>query len=129
MKKVVSQFGRGPLEQKLTVGDLHFLSDADPTKGGTGSGPSPHEYLDAALAACTSMILKKYAGLKSMNPENAAVTVDIVREDDVEIFSREIKFTGNLISAEKERLLKIADKCPIHKALAGNIQIKTLLVN
>jgi putative redox protein len=129
MRKVISQFGQGPLQQKLTVGDLHFVSDAEVSKGGSGTGPSPHEFLGAALAACTSMTLKMYAGRKSMNLENAVVTVDIVREDDVEIFSREIKFTGNLTPEEKERLLEIADKCPIHKALAGEIQIKTQLVN
>ena len=129
MRKVISQFGQGPLQQKLSVGELNFVSDAEVSKGGSGTAPSPHEYLGAALAACTSMTLKMYAGRKSMSLENAVVTVDIVREDDVEIFSREIEFTGNLTAEEKERLLEIADKCPIHKALAGQIQIKTQLVN
>ena len=129
MRKVVSQFGQGPLQQKLTVGDLHFLSDAEISKGGSGTGPSPHEYLGAALAACTSMTLKMYAGRKEMKLENAIVTVDITRADDVEIFSREIQLQGHLSAEEKERLLEIANKCPIHKALAGQIQIKTQLVN
>ncbi len=129
MRKVVSQFGQGPLQQKLTVGDLHFLSDAEVSKGGSGTGPSPHEYLGAALAACTSMTLKMYAGRKEMKLDNAVVTVDIERSNDVEIFSREIQLQGNLSREEKERLLEIADKCPIHKALAGQIQIKTQLVN
>ena len=129
MRKVVSQFGQGPLQQKLTAGDLHFLSDAEVSKGGSDTGPSPHEYLGAALAACTSMTLKMYAGRKEMKLENAIVTVDIERSDDVETFSREIQLQGNLSEEEKERLLEIADKCPIHKALAGQIQIKTQLVN
>ena len=129
MRKVVSQFGQGPLQQKLTAGDLHFLSDAEVPKGGSGTGPSPHEYLGAALAACTSMTLKMYAGRKEMKLENAIVTVVIERADDVETFSREIQLQGNLSAEEKERLLEIADKCPIHKALAGQIQIKTQLVN
>ena len=129
MRKVVSQFGQGPLQQKLTVGDLHFLSDAEVSKGGSGTGPSPHEYLGAALAACTSMTLKMYAGRKEMKLDNAIVTVDIERHDDVETFSREIQLEGNLSTEEKERLLEIAHKCPIHKALAGQIQIKTQLVN
>jgi putative redox protein len=64
-----------------------------------------------------------------MNLENAIVTVDIERTNDVEIFSREIQLQGNLSAEEKGRLLEIADKCPIHKALAGQIQIKTQLVN
>ncbi|MBU3625394.1 OsmC family protein [Polynucleobacter sp. JS-Safj-400b-B2] len=129
MRKVVSQFGQGPLQQKLTAGDLHFLADAEVSKGGSGTGPSPHEYLGAALAACTSMTLKMYAGRKEMKLENAIVTVDIERADDIETFSREIQLQGSLSVEEKERLMEIADKCPIHKALAGQIQIKTQLVN
>ena len=129
MRKVVSQFGQGPLQQKITAGDLHFLADAEVSKGGAGTGPSPHEYLGAALAACTSMTLKMYAGRKEIKLDNAIVTVDIERVDDVEIFSREIQLQGSLSSEEKERLLEIANKCPIHKALAGLIQIKTQLVN
>jgi putative redox protein len=129
MRKVVSQFGEGHLQQKLTAGDLQFLSDAYVTNGGDGSGPTPHEYLGAALAACTSMTLKMYAGRKLMNLVNAIVTVDIERIDDVEIFKREIELQGSLSAEEKERLLEIANKCPIHKALAGDIQIKTQLAN
>ena len=129
MRKVISQFGEGQLQQKLTAGDLHFLADAEVSKGGAGTGPSPHEYLGAALAACTSMTLKMYAGRKEMKLDNAIVTVDIERHDDVETFSRDIQLQGNLSAEEKERLLEIAHKCPIHKALSGQIQIKTQLVN
>jgi putative redox protein len=129
MRKVISQFGEGPLQQKLSTGDLHFLSDAYTVNGGNETGPTPHEYLGAALAACTSMTLKMYSVRKSMNLENAIVTVDIERADDVEKFSRNIELVGNLSAEEKERLLEIANKCPIHKALAGQIQIKTQLVN
>ena len=129
MRKVESQFGEGPLQQKLSAGDLHFLSDAELSKGGSGTGPSPHEYLGAALAACTSMTLKMYASRKEMNLENAIVTVDIESAYDIEKFTRDIQMIGNLNAEEKERLMEIANKCPIHKALAGQIQIKTQLVN
>ena len=129
MRKIISQFGDGPLQQKLTAGELHFLSDQEVSKGGSGTGPSPHEYLGAALAACTSMTLKMYAGRKQMKLDNALVTVDITRADDVERFSREIQLVGDLSTDDKERLLEIANKCPIHKALAGRIEIKTQLVN
>lgn len=129
MRKVVSQFGEGPLQQKLTTGDLHFLSDAYISNGGNGTGPTPHELLGAALAACTSMTLKMYAGRKSMNLDNAIVTVDIERVNDVETFSRDIQLQGKLTLEEKNRLIEIANKCPIHKALAGEIQIKTQLVD
>ena len=129
MRKVESQFGEGPLQQKLTTGDLHFLSDAYMSNGGNGTGPTPHEYLAAALAACTSMTLKMYAGRKSIQLDNAIVTVDIERVEDVESFTRDVQLIGNLSNEEKERLLDIANKCPIHKALTGRIQIKTQLVS
>ena len=129
MRKVQSQFGEGSLQQKLTTGNLHFVSDVEVGKGGGGAGPSPHEYLGAALAACTSMTLKMYATHKAMNLDNVIVTVDIEREDELEKFTRDIELIGNLSAAEKERLIEIANKCPIHKALAGEIQIKTQLIN
>jgi putative redox protein len=129
MRKVVSQFGQGPLQQKLTTGDLHYVSDAEVSKGGNGTGPSPHEFLGAALAACTSMTLKMYSERKSIQLKNAIVTVDIERHDDVEIFTRHIELVGDLDAEQRARMLEIAQRCPIHKALAGEIQIKTQLVN
>jgi putative redox protein len=129
MRKVQSQFGQGPLQQKLAVGNLHFLADAEVNLGGSGTGPSPHEYLAAALASCTSMTLKMYAEHKAWKLENAIVTVDIERSSDIEIFIREIQLTGDLDAEQKVRLLEIATKCPIHKALVGEIQIKTQLVD
>ena len=129
MRNVQSQFGVGSLQQKLAVGDLHFLADAEVARGGSGTGPSPHEYLAAALASCTSMTLKMYSERKTWKLENAIVTVDIERTNDVEILSRDIQLIGELDNEQKERLLDVASKCPIHKALAGEIQIKTQLVN
>ena len=128
MRKVQSQFGTGPLQQKLMVDDLHFLADAEVTRGGTGTGPSPHEYLAAALASCTSMTLKMYAERKTWKLDNAIVTVDIERENDVETFIRDIRLVGDLDVEQRTRLLDIATKCPIHKALGGEIQIKTQLL-
>jgi putative redox protein len=129
MRKVISQFGSGTFQQKLTVGDFHLVADTSLENGGDGAGPNPHEYLGAALAACTSMTLKMYAGRKGMGLENAIVTVDIERINEIEVFSRDIQLVGNLSAEEKERLLEIANKCPLHKALSGEIQIKTQLVN
>ena len=105
------------------------MADAELARGGAGTGPSPHEYLAAALASCTSMTLKMYAERKSWKLENVLVTVDIERVNDVEILIRDIQLVGELDNEQKERLLDVATKCPIHKALAGEIQIKTQLVN
>lgn len=128
MRKVETQFGSGAYEQRITVGSHHLLSDVDASKGGSDSSPSPHEYLAAALAACTGMTLKMYASRKSWGLENAIVTVDINRVDDVERFTRDITLVGNLDAEQTARLMDIADKCPVHKALIGTITVETRLV-
>ena len=128
MRKVETQFGSGAYAQSVTVGSHQLASDVDASKGGGDSGPSPHEYLAAALASCTGMTLKMYAGRKSWGLENAIVTVDISRTDDVERFTRTISLVGNLDAEQTARLLEIANKCPVHKALVGTIAIDTQLV-
>jgi putative redox protein len=128
MRKVETQFGSGAYDQSITVGSHHLMSDVDASKGGSDSGPSPHEYLAAALATCTGMTLKMYASRKSWGLENAIVTVNISRSDEVERFAREITLVGNLDAEQTARLLDIADKCPVHKALMGTIAIDTRLV-
>lgn len=127
MRAVVSRFGSGHFQQALEVGSDHFVSDVDQEKGGNSTGPSPHEYLGAALAACTGMTLKMYAGRKSWDLQDAIVTVDILGADEVEIFKRTIQLLGNIDTEQRERLLEIANKCPVHNALAGKIEIQTIL--
>jgi putative redox protein len=128
MRNVETQFGSGAYEQSVIVGAHHLMSDVDTSKGGSDSGPSPHEYLAAALASCTGMTLKMYAGRKSWGLENAIVTVNISRADEVERFTRTISLVGNLDAEQTARLLEIANKCPVHKALIGTIEIDTQLV-
>jgi len=128
MRAVVSRFGSGHFQQALEVGNNHFVSDIDQAKGGNSSGPSPHEYLGAALAACTGMTLKMYAQRKSWDLQDAIVTVDIERVNDIEKFKRSIKLVGAVDAEQSQRLLEIANKCPVHKALIGTIEINTELL-
>ena len=128
MRAVVSRFGSGHFQQALEVGNDHFVSDIDEAKGGNSSGPSPHEYLGGALAACTGMTLKMYAQRKSWDLQDAIVTVDIERVNDIEKFKRSIKLVGVVDAEQSQRLLEIANKCPVHKALTGTIEINTELL-
>ncbi|NCY12239.1 MAG: OsmC family peroxiredoxin [Burkholderiaceae bacterium] len=128
MRAVVSRFGSGHFQQALEVGNDHFVSDIDEAKGGNSSGPSPHEYLGAALAACTGMTLKMYAQRKSWDLQDVIVTVDIERVNDIEKFKRSIKLVGVVDAEQSQRLLEIANKCPVHKALTGTIEINTELL-
>jgi putative redox protein len=128
MRAVVSRFGSGNFQQALEVGNDRFISDIAKDKGGDALGPSPHEYLGAALAACTGMTLKMYAKRKSWDLQDAIVTVDIERENEIEKFKRSIKLVGITDAEQSERLLEIANKCPVHKALTGTIEINTELL-
>jgi putative redox protein len=128
MRAVVSRFGSGHFQMALEVGNDHFVSDIDEAKGGNSLGPSPHEYLGAALAACTGMTLKMYAQRKSWDLQDAIVTVDIERVNDIEKFKRSIKLVGVVDAEQSQRLLEIANKCPVHKALTGTIEINTELL-
>ncbi len=128
MRAVVSRFGSGNFQQALEVGNDRFISDIAKDKGGDALGPSPHEYLGAALAACTGMTLKMYAKRKSWDLQDAIVTVDIERVNEIEKFKRSIKLVGITDAEQSERLLEIANKCPVHKALIGTIEIKTELL-
>ncbi|BEI43414.1 MULTISPECIES: OsmC family protein [unclassified Polynucleobacter] len=128
MRAVVSRFGSGNFQQALEVGNDRFISDIAKDKGGDALGPSPHEYLGAALAACTGMTLKMYAKRKSWDLQDAIVTVDIERENEIEKFKRSIKLVGITDTEQSGRLLEIANKCPVHKALTGTIEINTELL-
>lgn len=128
MRPVLSRFGSGHFQQALEIGSDHFVSDIEEAQGGNGTGPSPHEYLAAALASCTGMTLKMYSQRKAWDLQDAVVTVDIMRVNEVEMFKRSIELLGSIDVEQRERLLEIANKCPIHKALVGKIEIKTVLV-
>ncbi|MEY3352093.1 MAG: hypothetical protein RL533_402 [Pseudomonadota bacterium] len=84
--------------------------------------------MGAALAACTGMTLKMYAQRKSWDLQDAIVTVDIERVNDIEKFKRSIKLVGAVDAEQSQRLLEIANKCPVHKALIGTIEINTELL-
>ena len=129
MNQVFTQFGAAPLQQKISAGEHQFVADVSTKLGGANSGPSPHELLAAALGSCTGITLKMYAQRKEWPLSNAIITVDINRTNQIEHFERTIELIGNLDAEQRARLLEIANKCPVHLALAGQIQIYTQLLN
>jgi putative redox protein len=115
------------LQHVITVGSHRLLTDATVAHGGEDSGPEPHDLLAAALGACTAITLKMYALRKQMDLQDIDVRITHETENDAYVFTRRIQYFGNLSDAERARLTEIADKCPVHRTLLGQIRIITLV--
>jgi putative redox protein len=109
-----------------------FAADAGTEHGGADAAPSPHELLLGSLGACTAITLEMYAQRKGWDLQE--VTIDLQEEeiDDpnqpgkkATKITREIAVHGNLTQDQVDGLKAIADKCPIHKILAGSVLINT----
>lgn len=94
-----------------------FVMDEPESMGGTDLGPSPFALVAAALGACTNMTLRMYADMKKMALDQVETEVVHTPGQDGHHFKRTIKIQGNLSPEERERLLVIANKCPVHKLL------------
>jgi len=116
----------------------HTLADEPLAYGGTNKGMSPYGFLSAGLAACTSMTIRMYARRKGWPLDHIWVDVkhDKVHAQDAETgtrnridcFQREIHMEGDLDAAQRERLLEIADRCPVHRTLEGSSKVETRLI-
>jgi uncharacterized OsmC-like protein/pimeloyl-ACP methyl ester carboxylesterase len=116
----------------------HFLRADEPLKyGGSDLGPSPYDLLLMSLGACTSMTLRMYANLKKLPLEDIEVRLlhERVHAEDcvdcdhrIERITRRISLHGELDEAQRQRLLEIADRCPVHRTLENDPQILTELI-
>lgn len=125
--EVTTHRGTGRLQQVIEIGPHRLLTDAPADAGGEASGPAPHDLLAAALAACTTLTVNLYAKRKGWKLDEVLVSVQHGQEGAAYGFQRSIRLLGDLSGEERERLLDIANKCPVHKTLSGQIAIRTVL--
>ncbi|WP_020394710.1 OsmC family protein [Thiolinea disciformis] len=114
----------------IQAGNHQLIADEPIPLGGNDAGPAPYQYLKAALGACTAMTIKMYAERKKWPLENAIVSLRHSRDANKNsVFERDIKLLGNLDEEQRQRLLDIADRCPVHKTLSQGASILTKLVD
>jgi uncharacterized OsmC-like protein/pimeloyl-ACP methyl ester carboxylesterase len=135
---VVAETGRGRFENHVVVGDHEMLADEPESVGGAGAGPTPYQYLNAALGSCTAMTIRLYAARKKWPLKRVEVTLHHEKDhaDDcvacaegearkVDIIERSVLLEGDLSVEQRARLLEIADRCPVHRTLNSPVVIRT----
>ena len=135
---VVRETREGRFQQDVTVGAHRFLADEPLEVGGLDSGPGPYDLLLAGLGACTAMTLRLYAERKALALERVTVRLNHSRihaadcadcetkEGMLDRIERAITLRGTLDAEQRRRLLEIADKCPVHRTLTSEIDIRTV---
>lgn len=127
MREVKVGWAGGPVAQDIAVGAHRLRSDEEVEKGGEDTGPAPHELLLAALGSCTAMTLKVYAERKGWHLRNVQVVLTGEKTTEGLVITRHLEIDGDIDAEQRQRLLEIADKCPVHRSLTGTITIRTSL--
>ena len=125
--------------QNISSDDHTWLADEPVKLGGKNTGPDPYEQLLAALGACTAMTIRMYANRKKIPVDHVAVQLqhsrchkddcEGVQSDDksLEQIQRVLTLKGDLTADQIEQLTRIADRCPVHKTLTGELSVVTRL--
>jgi len=120
---VTARIGETDFQVSLSDGQHDWIADEPSTHGGADTGPTPHSLLLSSLGACTSITLKMYAKHKGWPLETVHVTLTMDITPEGTVIDRQILLTGELDDTQRERLLQIANACPVHKILSGAIMI------
>lgn len=133
--KIVVSERDGKFSQNVFSDTHHWIADEPLNVGGQDKGPDPYEHLLAALGTCTSMTIRMYADRKEWPLQSVQIELAHTRDHikdcqecetkpmQVDTISRRIELTGNLTEHQRQRLMAIADKCPVHKTLSGQLNI------
>jgi putative redox protein len=135
----VAETGTGTYTQQITAGHHQLVAD-EPRPVGDDAGPTPYDLLLSALGACTSMTLRMYAERKGwplervrVNLRHARIHAQDCADCETEAgwvwqIDRDIELTGDLDDTQRQRLLQMAERCPVHQTLTSEVHITTSLV-
>ncbi len=116
--------------QTIVTSNKHALVVDEPeTSKGTDTGIDPMGLLMSSLASCTAITLRMYIDRKLWTVDEITVNVEMFRITGGTLFERTLHFKGELNMEQKQRLEQIADACPIHKILVGDIMVKTQIAS
>lgn len=133
---VVRNSGDGLMTQ-VSAGGHDLTTDEPVSVGGTDQGPTPYDLLLAGLGSCTAMTLRLYAKRKEWPLEGVEITLEHDRihasdcadcetkEGRIDRIQRAIRLTGDLDETQRDRLMEIADRCPVHRTLTNEIKIES----
>jgi len=111
----------------ITAGHNNITADEPLDKGGKDKGFTPKELLASSLAACTAITLRMYISRKNWPLENIHVEVEVKQDTDIDstIFERRITLDGEVTDEQRDKILTIANQCPVHKILTKSIFVNT----
>ena len=134
----VVESGAGTYTQEIIAGGHRLIAD-EPRPFGDDAGPSPYDLLLSALGACTSMTVRMYANKKGLPLEQVRVSLRHSRihakdcaecetqQGMVDHIDRDIQLIGDLDDDQREKLLAIAERCPVHRTLTSTVHVSTTL--
>ena len=113
---------------KLTNDTHDWMADEPIELGGTNQGPNPYELMLSALSSCSAITMKMYANRKQWPLEGVDIQCDLVKPEpgSASYIQRKISLKGPLDREQTDRLLQIADLCPINKMISNNIAVTTV---
>jgi putative redox protein len=124
----IAQIGKTQYQTVVTSGTHTLLADEPLESGGTDMGMSPYNLLVASLASCTVITLRMYINRKMWLIDEVSVNMELFTNAKGILIESKLAFKGSIQAEQIKRLIKIADACPIHKILTGNIVINTSVV-
>lgn len=129
---VIVKIGTENYTTQVTIANHHLIADEPTEVNGQDLGPTPTSYFLTSLGTCKAITIRMYANLKNWPLEEVELHLSMEQIKDntpqQTIIHVDIKLIGDLDDQQRERILKVAEKCPIHKILSNPITIETNII-